>query len=35
MFRWHSVNQQLVDLTAETKTVMKKLSRDENDGFFL
>jgi hypothetical protein len=33
--KWHSVSQQLVDLTGGTKTVTEKLSRDENGGFFL
>jgi len=34
MLRWHSISQQLVDLTGETKAVTEKLSKDENGGIF-
>ena len=32
--KWHSVSQQLVDLTGGMKTGMKKLSRNKNSEFF-
>lgn len=35
MLRWHSINQQLVDLTGETKTVTEKLSRAKTVDLFL